>query len=118
MGSSNPFIRTTKFPLPGLSLLISTVALLPIALWIFSARLLNAFHCLHASMTTTFSALVTLSTSGSCVLESLSPTDSSRVPSKAETMFFTTSSMSRAFKSGKGRFIPTSSTMGFFKPLT
>lgn len=38
------------------SLLISTIALLPTAFWIFIARVLNAPHCLHASMLTTTAA--------------------------------------------------------------
>ena len=44
--------RTTKLPRPGFSLLISTTALSPTALAILLARVLNAPHCLQASMTT------------------------------------------------------------------
>eukprot|EP00567_Pseudictyota_dubia_P005512 CAMPEP_0197440464 /NCGR_PEP_ID=MMETSP1175-20131217/6973_1 /TAXON_ID=1003142 /ORGANISM="Triceratium dubium, Strain CCMP147" /LENGTH=207 /DNA_ID=CAMNT_0042970571 /DNA_START=161 /DNA_END=781 /DNA_ORIENTATION=+ len=54
MGSSRPDTRTTKFPLPGFSLLISTTASEATAFCIFAARVLNAPHCLHASIVTTF----------------------------------------------------------------
>jgi hypothetical protein len=44
--------RTTKFPFPGFSFLISTVAFDFTAVSIFVARDLNAPHCLQASMVT------------------------------------------------------------------
>eukprot|EP00525_Craspedostauros_australis_P011008 CAMPEP_0198121926 /NCGR_PEP_ID=MMETSP1442-20131203/33433_1 /TAXON_ID= /ORGANISM="Craspedostauros australis, Strain CCMP3328" /LENGTH=178 /DNA_ID=CAMNT_0043780827 /DNA_START=381 /DNA_END=913 /DNA_ORIENTATION=- len=52
-GSSTPLTRTTKLPLPGFSGLTSTEAMVPTALTILFARVLNADHCLHASMVTT-----------------------------------------------------------------
>uniref|UniRef100_A0A7S2HXY6 Uncharacterized protein n=1 Tax=Helicotheca tamesis TaxID=374047 RepID=A0A7S2HXY6_9STRA len=52
IGSSRPLTRTTKLPLPGFSALITTLAFLPTAFWILLARVLNAPHCLHASMVT------------------------------------------------------------------
>jgi len=51
-GSSLVETRTTKLPRPGFSLLISTTALSPTALAILLARVLNAPHCLQASMIT------------------------------------------------------------------
>lgn len=48
-----PSTLTTKFPRPGFSLLISTLALSPTALAILLARVLNAPHCLQASIVTT-----------------------------------------------------------------
>lgn len=53
MGSSTPETRTTKFPRPGFSGLISTLALEPTAFWILPALVLNAPHCLQASIVTT-----------------------------------------------------------------
>jgi hypothetical protein len=53
MGSSFPSKRTTKFPFPGFSLLISTSTAAPCStryFCIFPARVLNTDHCLHASM--------------------------------------------------------------------
>lgn len=52
MGSSIPTTLTMKLPFPGFSLLISTFAAVPTALEILFARLLNAPHCLQASMIT------------------------------------------------------------------
>lgn len=43
---------TTKFPRPGFSPLTTTFALFPTALTILFARVLNADHCLHASIVT------------------------------------------------------------------
>jgi len=54
IGSSIPSMVTTKLPLPGFSLLISTIALSPTALAILLDRDLNAPHCLQASTVTTF----------------------------------------------------------------
>lgn len=54
IGSSIPSMVTTKLPLPGFSLLISTRARSPIALAILLDRVLNAPHCLQASTVTTF----------------------------------------------------------------
>uniref|UniRef100_A0A7S4NF81 Uncharacterized protein n=1 Tax=Odontella aurita TaxID=265563 RepID=A0A7S4NF81_9STRA len=59
MGSSQPDTRTTKLPLPGFSLLISTTASEPTAFCIFVALDLNAPHCLHASIVTTFLPVAT-----------------------------------------------------------
>lgn len=53
MGSSTPETRTTKFPRPGFSGLISTLALDPTAFSILPALVLNAPHCLQASIVTT-----------------------------------------------------------------
>jgi len=58
MGCSLPITRTIKFPLPGFSLLISTLALLPIAFAILLALVLNAPHCLQCSIDTTFLSLL------------------------------------------------------------
>jgi len=54
IGSSIPSMVTTKLPLPGFSLLISTTARSPTALAILLDRDLNAPHCLQASTVTTF----------------------------------------------------------------
>jgi len=48
----------TKFPLPGFSLLISTIALDPTAFWILEALVLNAPQDLHASTKTIFSVML------------------------------------------------------------
>ena len=53
IGSSLPSNLTTKFPLPGFSLLITTSTPAPCCaryFCIFPARVLNTDHCLHASM--------------------------------------------------------------------
>ena len=53
IGSSLPSNLTTKFPLPGFSLLITTSTAAPCCaryFCIFPARVLNTDHCLHASM--------------------------------------------------------------------
>jgi len=53
MGSSFPSNLTTKFPLPGFSLLITTSTAAPCCaryFCILPARVLNTDHCLHASM--------------------------------------------------------------------
>ena len=53
MGSSLPSNLTTKFPLPGFSLLITTSTAAPCCaryFCIFPARVLNTDHCLHASI--------------------------------------------------------------------
>lgn len=52
IGSAFPETRTIKFPLPGFSLLISTVAFDLTAVSILLARDLNAPHCLQASIDT------------------------------------------------------------------
>mmetsp|Transcript_12158 Transcript_12158/g.27857 ORF Transcript_12158/g.27857 Transcript_12158/m.27857 type:complete len:222 (-) Transcript_12158:13-678(-) len=55
-GSSRPSIRITKLPFPGFSAFITTSASDPFAERYFTillARVLNADHCLHASMLTT-----------------------------------------------------------------
>ena len=51
MGS--PFTRTTKFPRPGFSGLITTVVSFSMTDTIFFARVINADHCLQASIVTT-----------------------------------------------------------------
>lgn len=55
IGSSTPTTLTMKLPLPGFSLLISTIAFDPTPFWIFKDRVLNAFQDLQASIRTTFS---------------------------------------------------------------
>ncbi len=53
IGSSSPSNLTTKFPLPGFSLFITTSTAAPCCaryFCIFPARVLNTDHCLHASM--------------------------------------------------------------------
>lgn len=53
MGSSLPSNLTTKFPLPGFSLLITTSTAAPCCaryFCILPARVLNTDHCLHASI--------------------------------------------------------------------
>lgn len=61
IGSSLPSNLTTKFPLPGFSLLITTSTAAPC--WaryfcIFPARVLNTDHCLQASMDRTLPPVV------------------------------------------------------------
>ena len=51
--TGSPFTRTTKFPRPGFSGLMTTVVSLPMADTIFFARVINADHCLQASIVTT-----------------------------------------------------------------
>lgn len=52
IGSSTPTTLTMKLPLPGFSLLISTIAFDPTPFWIFKDRVLNAFQDLQASIRT------------------------------------------------------------------
>jgi len=52
IGSSTPTTLTMKLPLPGFSLLISTIAFDPTSFWIFKDRVLNAFQDLQASIRT------------------------------------------------------------------
>lgn len=61
----SPLTRTTKFPRPGFSGFTVTVALLPMALTIALARVLNADHCLQASIITSAAPLVDPAT-GAC----------------------------------------------------
>ena len=56
--TGSPFTRTTKFPRPGFSGLIATVVSLPMAATIFFARVINADHCLQASIVTTAAVVV------------------------------------------------------------
>lgn len=53
-----PLTVTTKLPFAGFSGFTSTQALPPRASEIFKARVLNAFHCLHASITTSGSSVL------------------------------------------------------------